>query len=202
VKLDTDAIVTAPGFSSALADALAGAPNAGIAGSYRIRADGQAEDHLYHRAVLERERVSDERLDAAVRRAEERGWRSGDAVQGGVLTLTRAACESLRDDGWLEWRPAWHSQLAEDFLLTLFTIAGGRDALSLGGPDGILAIANKFLPLPTDEIIDGPWVAAHSVNHGFHGESQEQLRERFREARRWWYASTRAPSAGDGVGAR
>ena len=146
VKLDTDAIITGPGFSSALAGRVAEAPGTGIAGSYRERADGKAEDHLYHAAVLARERRWDDRLDAAARRAEERGWRTGDAVQAGVLTLTRAACESMRDDGWLDWRPAWHSQMAEDLLLTLFTVAGGLDALSIGGPDGIIAVANKGLP--------------------------------------------------------
>lgn len=186
VKLDTDAIITRPGFSSALAGRLAEAPGTGIAGSYRERADGKAEDHLYHASVLGRERRWDDRLDAAARRAEERGWRTGDAVQAGVLTLTRAACEGMRDDGWLDWRPAWHSQMAEDLLLTLLTVAGGLDALSIGGPDGIIAVANKGLPVPTKQIIDGPWVAAHSVNHGYHGENEAELRGTFREARRGW----------------
>ena len=109
-------------------------------------------------------------------------------MQASVLTLTRAACEGMRDDGWLDWRPAWHSQMAEDLLLTLFTVAGGLDALSIGGPDGIIAVANKGLPVPTQQIIDGPWVAAHSVNHGYHGENEAELRDTFREARRGWMA--------------
>jgi len=65
-----------------------------------------------------------------------------------------------------------------------------------------VAVANKGLPLPTRQIIDGPWVAAHSVNHGYHGEREAELRERFREARRRWLASIPAPRAGGGVGAR
>ena len=202
VKLDTDAIITGPGFSSALARRIGDAPGVGIAGSYRVRADGKPEDHHYHAAILERERRWDERLDEAARRAEQRGWRTGDAVQAGVLTLTRAACEGMRDDGWLDWHRAWYSQLAEDLLLTILTVACGYDALSIGAPDGIVAVANKGLPLPTQQIIEGPWVAAHSVNHGYHGEKEAELRERFRDARRLWFEPIPAARAGGGVGAR
>ena len=120
----------------------------------------------------------------------------------GVLALTREACEGMRDDGWLDWNRPWYSQLAEDLLLTIFTVACGYDPVSIGGPGGIVAVANKGLPLPTQQIIDGPWVAAHSVNHGYHGEREAELRERFREARGGWLASIPAPRAGGGVGAR
>jgi peptidoglycan biosynthesis protein MviN/MurJ (putative lipid II flippase) len=202
VKLDTDAIITGPGFSSTLARRIHRAPGAGIAGSYRVRADGRAEDHHYHAAILQRERRWNEQLDEAARRAEARGWRTGDAVQAGVLALTREACEGMRDDGWLDWNRPWYSQLAEDLLLTIFTVACGYDPVSIGGPGGIVAVANKGLPLPTQQIIDGPWVAAHSVNHGYHGEREAELRERFREARGGWLASIPAPRAGGGVGAR
>jgi hypothetical protein len=187
VKMDTDALVTAPRFSQRVLERIAAAPGVGIAGCHGIRADGVPETYRYHADVLERELGSDRTLRSAVDRAAAHGWRDGQMVHGGVLCITRAACEAMRDEGWLGWRRPWTSLTSEDFALSLFVRATGLDFLSLGGPDdGILAIANKSLPLPKEEIADGQWVAAHSVRRGLGGEDEATLRAFFRERRASW----------------
>lgn len=187
VKLDTDAIVTGAGFSERCVAALAAAPEAGIAGSFRVRADGRPEDHTYHASVIDREVRRDPHLARAVEQAEANGWRRGDAVQGGVSLYSRAACEALAREGWLDWRRPWHSNIAEDVAATVFVRACGLEALSVGAPDeGLLAVAVNGLPLPMEELSDGPWVAAHSTKVGLYGESEEQLRAFFRGRRLEW----------------
>lgn len=162
-------------------------PEAGIAGSFITRADGLPEGHELEVAVLGRELPRDPTLSRAVERAEAAGWRRGDAVQGGLMFMTREACERLKGEGWLYWRRPWHSIVAEDLARTAFVRACGLDALSLGAPeDAFVAVANKGLPLAKEELAEGPWVAAHSVRAGLDGESEDELREWFRVRRARW----------------
>jgi len=186
-RLDTDALVTGPDFCERALERLSGAPEVGIGGSFRTRADGRPEGHEFHVAVLDRELPRDATLKRGVERAEAAGWRRGDAVQGGVMFMTREACERLRSEGWLDWRRPWHSIAAEDLALTVFVRACGLNALSLGGPEDLfLAVANKGLPLAKEELAERPWVAAHSVRVGLHGEREAELRQFFRGHRASW----------------
>lgn len=186
-KLDTDAIVTGPSFSERCEERLAAAPEAGIAGSFRLRADGRAEDHIYHASVLDHEVSRDRMLARAAERAKANGWRPGDAVQGGVSLFSRSACEALKSEGWLDWPRPWHSNIAEDLAVTVFVRACGLEALSVGAPnEGLLAVAARGLALPKEDLADGPWVAAHSTRVGLHGESEAELRAFFAERRSQW----------------
>lgn len=188
-KLDADAVATGPGFSERGRERLAAAPGAGVAGSFRVRADGREEGYRYHVAVLARELRYDRMLAEAVRRAEGNGWRRGDMVQGGTMYLSREACDVMKREGWLGWRRPWHSNTAEDLALTIFVRACGLEALSLGAPDdGVVAVANKGLPLTKEQLADGPWVAAHSVRTGLNGESEDEVRAFFRSQRASWPA--------------
>jgi hypothetical protein len=55
-------------------------------------------------------------------------------------------------------------------------------------PDGILALGNEALPLPKEQIADGPWVAAHSLRRGLNGEREAELRQFFGARRAEWSA--------------
>jgi hypothetical protein len=192
IKMDSDALATGPSLSSCTAGRIAGVPNAGFAGSLHIRADGVPEDRSYHAAVLAREARRDRVLAAALDRATSAGWVVGDVVQGGVCAVTRAACEAMARERWIEWSKRWHQITSEDLALSLFTRASGLELVSIGDPDGIYAVANKHLPLPKEQIAEGPWVAAHSVRAGTQGEDEATLRSFFRARRADWPA---APTA-------
>jgi hypothetical protein len=186
VKMDADALVTGPRFSETILDRLDPEPDAGIAGSFLRRADGRPEDHVLHAEVIARERPRDSMLDAAVRRAEARGWRTGDIVQGGICCLTRAGVEAIDREGYLKWRSPWHSTASEDMALTVFVLAAGLRAVPIGGPGELLAIGNFRVPIPKKEAADGPCVGVHSVRRGRDGESEAELRAYFRARRTEW----------------
>jgi len=186
VKMDTDAVLCGPGFSGKILERFLDAPRAGVAGSFRVRCDGEPEDHTYHAEVLDDAAGEDPTIEAALNQARQTGWRVGDIVQGGIFCVTREACQEMLSRGWLDWERPWHSLVSEDLAISLFAVASGFELLSIGDPDGIVAVANKHLPLPKEEIADGPWVAAHSVNNGLHGESEHELRAYFRTRRAEW----------------
>jgi hypothetical protein len=130
-----------------------------------------------------------------VARAEARGWPPGSIVQGGCLVMTRAYCAALAAESALAYRPRLRTIVSEDLLLTVVAYALGFRAASLGGPAGPLAIANKHLPLPTDELFDpaSRWLVAHSTKVGLAGEPEDELRHRATLARAVWPASTGDP---------
>lgn len=195
VKLDTDALVVGPGWAQAIDDAVRSADQSvpsrpvGIAGAFRERPDGELEtDEPYHRRVLDGEGPHDARVAAWRQRAIDGGWPDGSIVQGGCLVLSRACCEAIAGDGALKYRPRLRTIVSEDLLLTVLAYALGFRALSLGGPHGPLAIANKHLPLPLDELLDpgSRWLVAHSTKVGIDGEPEDEIRRRARAARAGW----------------
>ena len=76
----------------------------------------------------------------------------------------------------------------EDLLVTVLAYALGFRAASLGGPRGPLAIANKHLPLPLDELVEpaSRWLVMHSTKVGLDGESEPAIRACVAEARAAW----------------
>jgi hypothetical protein len=164
-------------------------PPVGIAGAFRKRPDGEEEtDEPYHRRILAGELPHDHRLAGWHARAIEHGWPEGSIVQGGCLVITRAFADALVAEDALTYRPRIRAIVSEDLLLTLMAYAFGLRALSLGGPAGPLAIANKHLPLPLDELLDpaSRWVVAHSTKIGLDGEPEDELRARAEAARALW----------------
>ncbi|MBO9532547.1 MAG: hypothetical protein J7513_06210 [Solirubrobacteraceae bacterium] len=217
VKFDADALVTGPGVVDALVSAIAsaqsdavavgaedaGTPAAalasavpvGIGGAFITRPDGAEEtDRDYHRRVLDGEVPHDDQLAAWERAARESGWPPGAIVQGSCVVMTRAYCAALADAGALTYRQRLRTIVSEDLLLTMLAYALGFRAASFGGPRGPLAIANKHLPLPLDELVDpeSPWLVAHSTRVGLDGESENEVRRRASLARERWPQPTAA----------
>ena len=195
VKMDTDAVVTGPRFSDAVFERLAAAPQAGLAGWYGLRCDGVPQDNTYHAAVLDRELPHDPVLRSALAHATRNAWPTGAIVHGGVQCLTRPALEALAAEGWLDWRRPWHSQTSDDCVVAMFVKACGFDLLSIGDPAGIFAVGNKHLPLPKEEVANGPWVVAHSTKFGCQGEDEVALRSYFKAQRAAWADSAGRPAA-------
>jgi hypothetical protein len=194
VKMDSDALVVGPRFSESTLARFEASPGSGLAGSLGTRADGAPEDRDTHPAVLAREVRGDRILAAAQRRAREQDW-SGHIVQGGLMCLTRQAADAVVRDGWIEWYPKWHSVVSDDLALSLFVMASDFQLLSIGDPGGIVAVANKHLPLSKEELANGRWVACHSTRVGLAGESEDDLRDYFRAARSDWSSPSSAAGA-------
>jgi hypothetical protein len=190
VKMDTDAVVTSPGFSDTVLEHLARRERPGIGGSCGVRCDGADEDRSFHQLVLEREIRRGGTLRSAYERAIGAGWRDGEIVQGGALCITPDAAREISRAGWLDWRRPWSSQLPDDFLVSMFIAACGYELVSLGHPEGIFAIGNKYIPLTKEEVVTGPWVVAHSTREDIAGTPEPELRAFFREHRDAWKLET------------
>jgi hypothetical protein len=186
IKMDTDALITKPGFSETVLARLAGEDRVGIAGSCGVRCDGQIEDSAYHALILDREMHRSRVLRSAFERAIAAGWRAGDLVQGGTLCITPQAAAQLHADGYLHWRRPWSSQLPDDLLISMFAAACGYSLLSIGGPDGIFAVGNKYIPLTKEQIVTGPWAVAHSTREDVASTQESALRAFFRQQRESW----------------
>ncbi len=215
IKFDTDALVVGPQWVEGIADAIARAQReapitaaedgetpaarcsaavpVGIAGAFIERPDGEHEtDRPYHRRVLDGERPHDAQLDAWVQGAVAGGWPSGSIVQGGCLIVTRPYADALAASGALAYVPRLRTIVSEDLLITVLAYALGFRAASLGGPRGPLAIANKHLPRPLDELIDpaSRWLVTHSTKVGLGGEPEAEIRAAVAAARRSWATPT------------
>jgi hypothetical protein len=187
VKIDTDSLVVGPSFSQVMLERIAAeSDRPGVAGCYDIRADGLQLDYRWHAAVLAREESGDAILHEAAERARARGWREGALVHGGVLAVTAPACRAIAAEGWLDWRHSWSSLINEELPIAVFACALGFELVSIGGPDGVIASANKHLPIPKEVAADDSWVAVHSIRHGLAGESESELRAFFRARRQSW----------------
>lgn len=186
VKMDTDAVFTGPDFSDAVLGRLDRSERPGVAGSCDLRCDGVEEDRRFHQLILAREIRRNRPLHAAYDQALRAGWRAGEVVQGGTLCITPEAAREVRAEGWLDWRRPWSSQLPDDLLITMFIAGQGYELVSLGDPDGIFAIGNKYIPLSKEEVVAGPWVVAHSTRADVAGTPEPALRAFFREHRAAW----------------
>jgi hypothetical protein len=181
-KLDTDALVTGEGPSRVAAGLFERDPRIGMAGTYRLRGDGVPEDYGFDAFVLRQTRRWSPTARRLLRRAEAGGY-DGAKVHGGVYYVSRAALEAVARGGWLRWRTPWWTQLSEDFWLSVMVQASGFQLGSLGGPGEPLLVASKHLPLPKEQVLAEGKLAVHSVRRGSDGESEEELRAFFRQAR-------------------
>jgi hypothetical protein len=197
VKMDTDAIVTAPSFSDTVLEHLGRRERPGIAGSCGVRCDGAEEDRRFHQLVLAREMRRDRPLRTAYERAIAAGWRDGEIVQGGALCITPEAAREISQEGWLHWRRPLSSQLPDDLLVSMFIAAYGYELVSLGHPEGIFAIGNKYIPLAKEDVATGPWVVAHSTREDIADTPEPELRAFFRQHRDAWQLKTAEKRVGD-----
>jgi len=183
VKLDTDALATAASPSAAAARLFERDPRIGLAGTYRVGAEGLAETYDWDAWVL-RHTV---RWSPSVRRLLDRarsGGYDGAKVHGGVYALSRPALEAMKASGDLDWREPWWTPLGEDFWLSVMAFANGFTLGSLGGPGEPYAIASKYTPVSKERLLSQGRVAIHSVRRGNDGEDEAALRAFFRERRR------------------
>ncbi len=182
IKLDTDALVTGCSPSEAAAQLFEREPQIGMAGTYRIGADGKPETYDWDSWVLRHSARWSPAIRDLVKRARAGGY-DGAKVHGGVFALARRALEAMEASGDLGWRAPWWTQLGEDFWLSVMVLANGFELGSLGAPDEPFAVASKYTPIAKQRVLSEGKLAIHSVRRGLDGEDEETLRAFFRDAR-------------------
>jgi hypothetical protein len=179
VKLDTDALLTAPGLIDHALEAFLNLPKLGMLGATARRPDGTPGDTSYGAWVIAHECRWSPTVRRTVRAAREHGW-AGDEVHGGVYVLARRALVAMNRTGHLYRDPPWWTLIGEDLWFSLGVVAAGFRI----GRTGVIATAQGCLPLDAQAVLDGHLMAVHSVRCGRHGESEDELRAFFRAARR------------------
>lgn len=182
VKLDTDALAIASSPSAAAARLFERKPEVGLAGTFRVGAEGLPETYDWDAWVLRHT----ERWSPSARRLLDRaraGGYDGAKVHGGGYALSRPALNAMKASGDLDWREPWWTPLGEDFWLSVMALANGFAIGSLGGPGEPYAIASKYVPVSKERLLQEGRVAIHSVRRGNDGEEEATLRAFFREAR-------------------
>ncbi len=182
IKLDTDALVTGSTLSTAAARFFEGHPRVGMAGTHRVRADGEPENYDWDSWVLRHSSRWSPAVRALMKRARAGGY-DGAKVHGGVYALSRCALDAMSANGDFKWRAPWWTPLGEDFWISMMVLANGFALDSLGGPGEVLAVASKYTPIARQRVLSEGKLAIHSVRRGLDGEDEETMREFFREAR-------------------
>jgi hypothetical protein len=182
LKLDTDALVTAPSPAAATADYFAERPEVGMLGTYLVRADGLPENYDFDRWTLPHTVRWSRGVRRLLARARACGY-DGARVRGGVYAISRAALDRAARSGDLRWRPPWWTQLSEDFWLSLIVLANGFEFASAGGPGEQFVVASNFVPLEKERVLTEGKLAIHSVRRGRDGEDEAELRRFFAAAR-------------------
>jgi glycosyltransferase involved in cell wall biosynthesis len=190
LKMDTDALMVGSGLVTQAIRAFEENPEAGLLGSYHVRADGERREWtkwkmafwyesnplraLWGRTPLWRD---------PIRLARRRPYDLGENVLGGAYLLRRECLEAMRRAGLLEYRfeaVLRESRMGEDVIMSLMCKAAGYDLMDFGTPEHSMALALADLPLSKEEILRRGKTIVHSIKRGRDGESQEELRAFFR----------------------
>ena len=179
VKLDTDALLTAPGLVEHAAATFASRPSIAMLGDCARHPDGTPGDTSYGHWVVAHERRWSPTVRRTLRAANGRGW-SDDEIHGGVYALARRGLVAMERSGHLRRDPPWWTLIGEDLWFSLGTVASGY---RIARTDRI-ATAQGCLPCHPEEALKAGLFAVHSVRRGRRGESEAELRAFFRSARR------------------
>lgn len=182
VKIDPDALVIGPGLREALADAFAAAPNAGIAGTYRVDWDGSARDLSYWRERMERVgRDFGRPLEMALGN----GYQLGEGVQGGCYAVRHECVARMAElgflDRWTHPNVVRDRRVAEDSVMTMLAHAAGFSGIDVGGPGQAFGLWDKGLPMLPEELVRQKRVVTHSIK--YEDEDSLAVRAYFRTLR-------------------
>lgn len=191
LRMDADALVIGPRPEEDALEAFASRPAVGLLGSFRVRTDGALRDMapvarlLRHEAGLlgVRRPLRWRTLRRWLREARANGYGDGDHVLGSAYFHRRECVVDIARRGWLEPAPLATSTLTDDHLMSLLTVAAGWGIDDFGGPEDILALRWRGLPMHPDELVRREKKITHSVREW--GEMDErEIRARFAAARR------------------
>lgn len=171
LRLDADALIIGEGIAEVAAERFAQDGRVGLLGSYRIGPDGGIRDWTHAARVLAREcgwrgvdRPAMRRILRSVRsQAVANGYIPGAHPLGGAYLHSRAAVLELNRRRWLELPALRHSNLGEDQLFALLTIAAGFTIGDFGGPADPLELRWRGLPASPYEILARHKLVTHSV---------------------------------------
>jgi len=191
MKMDTDALMVGHGLVTQAIRYFEDHPEAGILGSYHVRADGRRRSwlkwklgFLYESSPLRALWGRKPLWRDPIRMARGRAYDMGENVLGGAYLLRRECLESMRRLHLLDYEYETilsESRIGDEIIFSLMCKAAGFDLHDFGAPQHSMALALTELPLSKEEILRQGKTVIHSVKRGKGGESQEELRAFFRD---------------------
>jgi GT2 family glycosyltransferase len=190
MKMDTDALMVGHGLVTQAIRYFEDNPEAGILGSYRVKANGDRRSWLkwklgfrYEASLLRALWGRKPLWRDPIRMARRRPYDLGENVLGGAYIIRRECLEAMRRNGLLDYEYETilsESRMGEDVIFSLMCKASGFDLHDFGAPEHSMALALADLPLAKEDILRQGKTVIHSVKRGKDGESQEELRAFFR----------------------
>ena len=190
LRLDADALLIGYGLEAKAEQAFANSPTVGLMGSYRIGPDGGARDWSWaarqvhvevgFRGLFHPKRRST--LRSCRNLALRNGYVDGESALGGAYIHSFQAATEIYRRGWFSQPWLASSNLGEDHIMALLTIAAGYRIGDFGGPLDPLALKWHELPAHPADLVAAGKVVTHSVR-SWADLSERQIREFFAQAR-------------------
>ena len=191
LRLDADALIIGPRPEEDALTKFAAEPELGLLGSFRVRSDGvtrsmaSAAKLLRHEAGWLGIRNPPRRrtLRNWLIEARTHGYADGEHALAAAYFHRRECVDDIARRGWFDRAPLNSSKLGDDHLISLLTVAAGWRLGDFGGPDDILALRWRGLPIHPEELLLRQKKITHSVRAW--GDMDERaIRAKFAAARR------------------
>ncbi len=196
LRLDADALIIAPGTEREAIAYFDRHPAVGLLGSYKIDCNGEPRifDHpaktlRFEASILglRHPRVRST-LRSALAAAKQHGYEDGEHCLGGAYIHSRSCIDAMDERGWLNHPELNDSNLGEDQLFALFTVASGFEIGDFATGNLPLGIRWRGLPCSPQELLDRGKKITHSVR--FWQDMDEQAIRGFFAAKRQYTTKT------------
>jgi hypothetical protein len=190
LRLDVDALLIGPGLADHAVQEFAKDPRVGLIGSYRIKSDGEIRDWSW---AARRIRIETgpwglihpdcrKALRELILHANDNGYVAGEHPLGGGYIHSLMAADELQARGWFQLPSLARSNLGEDMIMGLVTVAAGYRIADFGRSGDPLSMRWRGLPAHPNELLAQKKLLTHSVRYWADLEEPE-IRRIFRDAR-------------------
>ena len=191
LRIDTDALVIGRGSEEEAINAFSLDPKVGMLGSYKIDCNGDKLPRWIPANVIWREsgirgyfRNLERRklLHGWIKLARRNGYRLGEFVQGGSNFQSYACIHSMVNKGFLNTTAIKDSEISEDFIFSLLTVASGYRMADFSTGNFPMGIRWRGLPDSPENLIARKKKIIHSIKF-WNDMDQKSIREFFRQQR-------------------
>ena len=191
LRIDTDALVVGYGAERLALERFRRETALGLIGSYRVDCNGGRRDFAPPAKVIRREAgprglIAHPRRRRVLRRwvrdARTRGYQLGEHVLGAVNFQSRASVAEMDRRGYLEARVFGGSDVSEDHLFSLLTVASGFELGDHATGTLPMGVSWRGLPDSPENLLARGKLIVHSVKF-FEDRSEESIRSFFAKRR-------------------
>lgn len=190
LRLDVDALMIGHGLADHAAQEFAKDPTVGLIGSYKIRSDGEIRDWSWAARRIRIETGLRGLMHPACRKvlrelithARVNGYVPGEHALGGGYIHSLMAADELQARGWFQLPSLASSNLGEDMIMGLVTVAAGYRVADFARSGDPLSMRWRGLPAHPNDLLAQRKLLTHSVRY-WADLREPEIRRIFRDAR-------------------